>query len=56
MAYIEYKFNPTEAKTYKGYKYYKFNDCYIIFNGNMKVKRFSLHKVKEYINSIKEGN
>ena len=56
MAYIEYKFNPADAKTYKGYKYYKFDDCYIIFNGNMKIKRFSFHKVKEYINSIKEGN
>lgn len=54
MAYKQYNFNEEDCKIYKGIKYYKFEQEYIILIDNMKVKRFSIKDVKKYINDIIE--
>ena len=55
MAFTKYNFNEEDAKTYKGIKYYKFSDEYIIIIDNMKVTRYTLKDVKTYINNYLKG-
>ena len=57
MAYIKYSFKEENSKTYKGIKYYKFNDEYIIVGSNgFKYKRFTINAVKKCINEILKNN
>ena len=52
MSYIKYNFNDDNCKIYKGIKYYKFSDCYIIISQNgTKYTRYSVKDVKECINN-----
>ena len=52
MAFIKYNFNEEDYKIYKGIKYYKVEDYYIIIKGDTKYKRYNLKDVKNCINQI----
>lgn len=57
MAYTKYSFKEENSKIYKGIKYYKFNDEYIIVGSNgFKYKRFTINAVKKCINEILKNN
>jgi hypothetical protein len=51
MSFVKYEFKKENMKTYKGIKYYKFSNEYIIIIDNMKVTRYTLKDVKTYINN-----
>jgi hypothetical protein len=53
MAYKTYTFKEENEKRYKGVKYYRFNDEYIILAPDgTEHKRFSLKDTKKCINDI----
>ena len=57
MTYTKYNFKEENSKIYKGIKYYKFNDEYIIIGSNgFKYKRFTINAVKKCINEILKNN
>ena len=57
MTYTKYNFKEENSKTYKGIKYYKFNDEYIFIGTNgFKYKRFTINEVKKCINEILKNN
>ena len=52
MSYIKYNFSDDNCKIYKGIKYYKFSDCYIIIaQDGTKYIRYSVNDVKKCINN-----
>ena len=52
MSFIKYNFSEEDCKIYKGIKYYKVEDYYIIINGDIRYKRYNLKDVKSCINQI----
>ena len=52
MAFIKYNFNEEDCKIYRGIKYYKVEDYYIIINCDIRYKRYNLKDVKSCINQI----
>ena len=57
MAYTKYSFKEENSNIYKGIKYYKFDNEYIIVGSNgFKYKKFTINAVKKCINEILKNN
>ena len=53
MAYKQYNFDIENCKRYKGIRYWKFNEEYVIqFPNNIRVTRYTLKDTKNCINEF----